>query len=816
MSDADRMDGAAVAEPATAAKAERPGRPVWSIRRLLIIGILSLEIATVGAFGLATYLGARSALSGSYQSLARQVAGDAVAHSQDLLKTASAAVIAARNQIEDGALDVADQERLAQFLFEALKDDPQLAGLYFGSAAGDFVYVMREHPDADDVFRVKTIRIQDGQRIEKVILRDRHWAVAADLRPEPDNFLPTGRPWYQKALQVGGDGWTAPYSFYTSKQPGISFARTVTAADGRILGVVGGDIELGEIARFIDALRIGQHGRAMIATRSSGPLAAVDPAVSSDGALAGLTPLTPTGDLALTTALGRINRSEHGGVLNLPDLYRFSVEGTRYFAIVAPFATTDLPWMLLITVPESDYLGWFYDAQRAILIVGSAIGLAGIVVGLLFWRSLARPLERLRRNALAVQRGRWDELYPIDSNLAEVRETEAAFQSMARFLNDEQGANHTLVRRLRKLAAAVEQSPAAVLITDGAGLIEYVNPAFEHLTRYAADAVVGQSALLLARGPEDHATYHEIVRSQEAAIVWRGENPVRRADGSVFEASFVVAPVRNSAGLPVNAVCIIEDVTEARTHQRAIASALDVAVAANQARAEFLAHMSHDLRTPLNAILGFSEVMRTELFGPLGDARYRAYADDIWTSGDYLLRIVTQILEIARAESASLTLIEDDVSLLDLVETARRLMTDQAMARHIGLTIAVPQDLVIRADPTKMHQIVVNLVSNAIKFTPEGGSVEITARSAAGGIELRIADTGAGMTAEQIELALQPFMRVDNDPMARKTDGIGLGLPIAQRLIQLHGATLTFDSVPGAGTRVIVWLPPDRVVPRGA
>ena len=801
-----------VLEPAAVATQEGPGRPIWSIRRLLIIGILTLEIATVGAFGLATYLGARSALSGSYQSLARQVAGDAVAHSQDLLKTASAAVVAARNQIEDGALDPTDQQHLAQFLFEALKDDPRLAGLYFGSAAGDFVYVMREHPGTGDLFRVKTIRILASERIEHVVLRDRHWAVQTDLKPAPDDFLPTNRPWYQKALDVGGDGWTAPYAFYTSAQPGISFARTVTAADGRILGVVGADIELGDIARFIAALRIGQHGRAMIATRASTPQAAAYPAVSNDGALDRFTPLTPTDDPALMKALGRINGSEHGGVLNLPDLYRFGVDGTRYFAVTAPFATADLPWMLLIAVPEADYLGWFYEAQRSIVIVGLTIGLAGILVGLLFWRGLAHPLERLRQNARAVQRGRWDELHPIDSGLAEVRETEAAFQSMARFLNDEQTANHALVRRLRKLAAAVEQSPSAVLITDGAGVIEYVNPAFEQLTRYASEAAVGQSALLLARGPEDHATYQEIVRSQQAAIVWRGENPVRRADGSVFEASFVVAPVRNSAGSPVNAVCIIEDVTEARTHQRAMAGALDVAVAANQARAEFLAHMSHDLRTPLNAILGFSEILRTELFGPLGDARYRDYADDIWTSGDYLLRIVSQILEIARAESATLTLIEDEIALLDLVETARRLMTDQAMARHIELAITVSRDLIVRVDPTKMHQIVVNLVSNAVKFTAEGGRVEITTRPVAGGIELRIADTGMGMTPQQIELALQPFIRVDNNPMARKTDGIGLGLPIAQRLIHLHGGTLTFDSVPGAGTTVVVWLPADRIV----
>jgi len=796
---------------------DAPERPaLWSIRRLLIIGILVLEVSTVTALVLATYLGARDALSNSYQTLVRQVAADAVSHAQDLLKTASTAVIAARNQIEDGAVDPHDQRRLAQLLFEALKDEAQLAGLYYGSADGNFVYVMRDHPGADDLFQVKTLQILDGQRYENTVLRNRHWAVERDLKPQPDDFDPTKRPWYRKALDVGGDGWTAPYSFYTSERPGISFARTVNAPEGQVLGVVGADIELGDVARYISGLRVGAHGRAMIATRDGIMVespATAGPAVSADGAPDGLWPLTPSDDPALMKALGRVNTSERSGALSLPDVYRFGSDGMPYFAVAAPFAQTDLPWVLLLAVPEADYLGWFYQAQRSTFVLSIAIGIVGVLVGLVLWRGLAMPLERLRQNAVAVRQGRWDELQPSHSRLAEVRETEAAFQSMADFLSSEQDANHTLMRRLRKLAAAVEQSPAAVLITDAAGNIEYANPAFEQLTLHPAGTIVGQPSIILATGPEDQATYDEIVRSLAAGRVWRGERTARRADDSRFDASFVIAPVRNSAGVPTNSVVIIEDVTEARAHARAISGALDVAVTANQARAEFLAHMSHDLRTPLNAILGFSDMMRSELFGPLGDARYRDYADDIWASGDYLLQIVTQILEIARAESANLTLVDQTVSLLDLVETARRLVVDQITARHITLSVAVPRDLKVRVDPTKLHQIVVNLVSNAIKFTAEGGSIAITtARPATGGVELRIADTGMGMTPPEIELALQPFIRVENNPMVRKTDGVGLGLPIAQRLIQLHGGSLAFDSEPGRGTIVIVWLPADRVV----
>jgi PAS domain S-box-containing protein len=789
--------------------------PVWSIRRLLIIGILALEIATVGALVLSNYLSARSALSNNYEAMAHQVAGSAVARAQDLLTNAAAAVVDTRDAIEDGVLLVTDQPHLAQFLFESVKADHQLAGLYFGSPAGDFVYVTREHPGEDDLFRVKTIRIEGDQRAETVQLRDRHWQLMDEATAGTDNFLPTTRPWYHKALQIGGDGWTAPYTFYTSARPGISFARTVTTADGRIVGVVGGDIELGDIARFIAALRVGTHGRAMIVTRGTGKLAAADDPLSAtpfDGSAAQLTPLSPTDNSGLMAALDRFNAVARGEG-ELPAADRYAALGTRYVSVTVPFAAADLPWILVIAVPETDYLGWFYDAQRTTLVVSVLIGLGAILLSMILWRALADPLERLRRNARAVGTGRWDDLRPIASRLAEIRETEAAIQSMAGLLSEGQRTNDRLVQHLRKLAAAVEQSPAALLITDGVGQIEYVNPAFERLTRYPLAAMLGQPISALGRHPEDCDTYQQITRALAEGVVWRGEHSVEVADTGSFDAAFVVAPVRNDAGAVSNAIVIIEDVTEARAHERAITKALDAAVAANQARAEFLAHMSHDLRTPLNAILGFSEIMRAEMFGPIGDRRYLEYSKDIWDSGSYLLRIVNDVLEIARAESASLAVDEDDVLLPALIETVCRLTAGQAISRRIRMTVEVAGDLHLRVDATKLQQILVNLVSNAIKFTPEGGRIHISTRKpAGGGVELRVADTGNGMTRQQIDLALQPFTRIENNPLTRKTEGIGLGLPIAQRLIHLHGGTLTFDSAPGIGTTVIIWLPPERVI----
>jgi len=226
-----------------------------------------------------------------------------------------------------------------------------------------------------------------------------------------------------------------------------------------------------------------------------------------------------------------------------------------------------------------------------------------------------------------------------------------------------------------------------------------------------------------------------------------------------------------------------------------------------------LAHLSHELRTPLNAILGFSEVMRDQLYGALGDPRYRDYANHVHISGRHLLDLINDILDLSRSEAGVMVLAERDVDVGEMVETCHDLVMLRAEGEQLRLSRSVAPGLPrLRADETKLRQILLNLLSNAIKFTPPGGAVAITAgRAADGGIDFEISDTGAGMSAEDLPRAMLPFVRLAN-PLTRESEGTGLGLPLSKRLAELHGGTLTMTSTEGVGTVCRVHFPSWRSV----
>ena len=234
--------------------------------------------------------------------------------------------------------------------------------------------------------------------------------------------------------------------------------------------------------------------------------------------------------------------------------------------------------------------------------------------------------------------------------------------------------------------------------------------------------------------------------------------------------------------------------------------------AANAAKSMFLANMSHELRTPLNAILGFSEIMRDAMLGPL-DQRYRGYAKDIHLSGAYLLRLINDILDTSKIDAGQMHLEQDRIDLVELIGECERLVLERARTAGISLICAIGRGFPpIAGDRLRLKQALLNLLVNAVKFTPAGGSVRVSAVAAKPhGIDIAIADTGIGMEPASIARALEPFQQLDNR-LARRYEGTGLGLPLAKSLIELHGGKLTIKSAAGKGTTARIWLPPERLL----
>ncbi len=295
------------------------------------------------------------------------------------------------------------------------------------------------------------------------------------------------------------------------------------------------------------------------------------------------------------------------------------------------------------------------------------------------------------------------------------------------------------------------------------------------------------------------------------SVIGRLEHVVS-PDGNTVWFSTTKMPYRGSSGTIRGFIGIGREVTAERKAAAHLKQAKEEAEYANRSKSEFLATMSHELRTPLNAIIGFSEIIKSEAFGPTGNATYKEYAKDINESGAHLLELINDILDLSKIEAGSMELSDDTVQLDAILRGVHVLVKERAHDAEVRLTFPMAVHLpTIRADERKVKQILVNLLSNAIKFTEPGGQVSVSIDSDQTGVVMCVADTGIGIPAAAIDKALEPFGQVESQ-LSRKYDGSGLGLPLAKRFAELHGGTLTIDSEPGRGTAVTVRFPLSRMI----
>ena len=377
------------------------------------------------------------------------------------------------------------------------------------------------------------------------------------------------------------------------------------------------------------------------------------------------------------------------------------------------------------------------------------------------------------------------------------------------------------VHRRAMMETVVDESFDGIVITNDEGRVDFVNQTACKLLGLQATDIEGRNIhrFMPRVAPVDEPDAQEI-DTRAHAVVKSRQMTVENTDGSRIPVEYSTTRVflapgqspfeRRTQGRSVY-VYTIHDMRESRKAQQALRTAAEKAVAADRAKSELLANVSHELRTPLNAIIGFSSVMQTEMFGPLGNSKYNEYVSDILFSGEHLLDLVNNLLTVSRMDSGKYNLSEEYNDLGALVEKCWHMISANPKATDIEFQAVISSDLPrVWADSNSMMQVLINLIGNAVKFTPAGGAIKVLAyQEDSGAVTLVVADTGIGIDAEDIAKITEPFEQVA-EATSRDHGGAGLGLYIVKKLVEMHRAKMDISSEPDMGTRIAITFPRER------
>ncbi|MBC7905965.1 MAG: HAMP domain-containing protein [Rhodospirillaceae bacterium] len=621
----------------------------------------------------------------------------------------------------------------------------------------------------------------DGQERARVSLYQVHTAADLGSRAHLPEF---------QGPRASAAPWFGPIEIDTDTAEPL-MAVSVPAQDSRtgmVTGVLVARLRLKHMWEIVANFNVGDPDLIYIADPSGLVVAHSNPSVALRGTRAAL----PDKDGINVGLAGNSVMSARMPLL----------AGSREFAVVAEESA-----VTALALPIK-------TAKIIIAIIAAAL-VAALAMAVLASRAMVNPLQRLAAIAGQIAGGDLTRRAEDNGRRDEIGELARAFNSMTTRLGDSvvtldvivKQRTHELSTAQARLIEAIESISEGFMLCDANDNVVLTNRKFRDFFPEIAHLVVPGKpfrdvieeaarrglACEVNDSPADWLEQRELLRA----------NQIPHVQHLRSGRWLLVSERRTNSG---QMVAIYTDITDLKVGEEELRSAKAQAENAAQAKSDFLAAMSHELRTPLNAVIGFSDTMLSGVFGDLGNERYRGYVEDIHHSGQHLLSLINDILDLSKIEADAMSVECQPVALNEVVQQAVSMMKDSAQANGLRLDSTLPTDLpLVAGDDRRLLQVMLNLLSNAVKFTPEGGRITIDARAEGTDVVLQVADTGIGIKPEDIPRALQAFGQIDS-ARSRRFPGTGLGLPLSRRLVELHGGTLSITSAPGMGTTVTVRL----------
>ncbi|MDA0664480.1 MAG: PAS domain-containing sensor histidine kinase, partial [Proteobacteria bacterium] len=464
---------------------------------------------------------------------------------------------------------------------------------------------------------------------------------------------------------------------------------------------------------------------------------------------------------------------------------------------IIPFASPSGCWAVVTSYAGEGFLGSSFGRpywQSSEIQFASVLYFSAAILTLVILIRIRTGLRAFRATAMSTgRRG-------ATGSFAEANENPDLNGVAAEFDN--------MVQRIGLLSFAVERSPIAIAVAGRDWRIAYVNPACCTLSGKSQDELIGVDLRRKEYQILGDTSWDKICARVERGGTWHGEIQRQKPDGRTIWAEVSLYRLSRDGQQADHFVCLQEDVTERQQLLNRLVSEKEKAQALNRMKSSFIAHMSHEFRTPLNAIIGFSEMVAKESFGPCNPPRYVEYAGYIHNSGQHLLSLINDILDLSKLESGKETLHLEALDLSVLIDSMTGIVGPQAESAHVALAVDCRLGgRLVLADERAVRQVLLNLLSNGIKFTPAGGTVTTMAEPVSGDrIRLTVSDTGCGIAADELPKICEPYARANNAE-TRAAAGTGLGLPIVKRLVERQNGAFTITSTVGAGTQVEVILP---------